>query len=351
MKKLSWFNQFMYFLNILLCIMTVVAYLLPFLAPKLFPFLSVLTLFLPLFLVCNFLFLAYWLIQFKKQILLSVFVLLIGITFINKFYKFDNEPKEKNNKDLKILSYNVRLFNLYEWIERENISKKISEFIKNEDPDVLCFQEFSNNNEVDFSKYPYHFKNIIGKNTKLGQAIYSKYKIIDKGIIAVENTNNQTIFIDVLKGKDTLRIYNIHLESIKISPDVNEIDEDVNTFFENKSKKIYKRLSKSFKIQQAQAEKIKTHKLSSPYPSIICGDFNNSAFSYVYRIIEGNHKDAFMENGKGFGYTFNFKYYPARIDYILVENEFIVKEFKTHNDFIHSDHFPVTSVIEIPNSN
>ena len=162
--------------------------------------------------VCNFLFLIYWLIQFKKQILISIFVLLVGITFINKFYKFENEPIARNKEDIKIMSYNVRLFNLYQWIERENISEKISEFIKKENPDIICFQEYSNNNEVNFSKYPYHFKNIIGKNTKLGQAIYSKYKIIDKGIIIVENTNNQTIFIDILKGKDTLRIYNIHLE-------------------------------------------------------------------------------------------------------------------------------------------
>ena len=341
----------MYFLNIVLCIFTVLGYLLPFLAPKLFPFLSVLTLFLPFFLIFNFIFLIYWFIQFKRQILLSIFVLLLGITFVSKFYKYDNQPLKSEKSDLKIISYNVRLFNLYKWIERENISEKISEFIKKENPDVICFQEYSNNNELDLSLYPFEYKNIIGKNTKLGQAIFSKFKIINKGILAVENTNNQTLFVDILKDKDTLRIYNIHLESIKITPDVHEIDENVNTINEEKSKRMLKRLSKSFTIQQTQAEKIRNHKHDSPYPTILCGDLNNSAYSYVYRIIKGNHNDSFIENGKGFGYTYNFKYYPARIDYILVENNFTVKNFKTHNDFYNSDHFPITCIVKIPNSN
>ncbi|MFY7811614.1 MAG: endonuclease/exonuclease/phosphatase family protein, partial [Flavobacterium sp.] len=182
MKNLSWINKIMYFLNIVLALFTILGYLLPFLAPKLFPFLSVLTLFLPFFLMFNFVFLIYWFIQFKKQILLSIFVLLLGITFVSKFYKFNNESKEIKKTDLKIMSYNVRLFNLYQWIDRKNISSKISELIKMENPDIICFQEFSNNNKVDFSNYPFHYKNIIGKNTKLGQAIYSKYKIINKGV-------------------------------------------------------------------------------------------------------------------------------------------------------------------------
>jgi endonuclease/exonuclease/phosphatase family metal-dependent hydrolase len=352
MKNLNWFNKTMYFFNIVLSFFTILGYLLPFLAPKLFPFLSVLTLFLPVLLVLNFGFIVYWFIQFKRQILLSIFVLLLGITFVSKFYKLNNEPIDREKSDLKIMSYNVRLFNLYKWIDRENVSEKISEFIKNENPDVICFQEFSNNNEIDFSKYPYNYKNITGKNTKLGQAIYSKHKIINKGIIEVKNTNNQTLFVDILIKNDTIRLYNIHLESIKITPDVHEIDENVNSISEEKSKRILKRISKSFKIQQEQAEKIKIHELSSPFSTILCGDLNNSAYSFAYRLIVGNHNDAFIENGKGLGYTYNFKYYPARIDFIFVENNFIVKDFKTHNNFFHSDHFPITSVIDLKlNSN
>ena len=85
MKNLSWFNKGMFFLNIVLTIVTFIAYVLPFLAPKSFPLLSVLTLFMPLFFILNGLFFVYWAFQFKKQLIVSGLVLLIGITFINKF--------------------------------------------------------------------------------------------------------------------------------------------------------------------------------------------------------------------------------------------------------------------------
>ncbi|MFT7335037.1 MAG: hypothetical protein ACI9M1_000935, partial [Porticoccaceae bacterium] len=67
MKNLSWLNKGMFSLNVLLVIITFVAYILPFLAPKIFPILSVLTLFIPLFFVLNGLFFLYWAIHFKKQ--------------------------------------------------------------------------------------------------------------------------------------------------------------------------------------------------------------------------------------------------------------------------------------------
>ena len=91
MKNLNWFNKVMFFFNIVLTVLTFVAYALPFLAPKLFPLLSVLTLILPLFLILNAFFFVYWLLQLKRQVILSGLVLLLGITFINKFYKLEQQ--------------------------------------------------------------------------------------------------------------------------------------------------------------------------------------------------------------------------------------------------------------------
>ena len=116
MKNLSWFNKLVFFCNVVLTILTFLAYALPFLAPKWFSFLSVLTLILPLFLILNTLFFAYWLLQFKRQMILSGLVLLLGITFINKFYKFSEKNLEDSDKDFVVMSYNVRLLNLFNWI-------------------------------------------------------------------------------------------------------------------------------------------------------------------------------------------------------------------------------------------
>ena len=98
-----------------------------------------------------------------------------------------------------------------------------------------------------------------------------------------------------------------------------------------------------FAVQQLQSELIKQHKAECHYPLIICGDLNNSAFSYVYRNIKGNMKDAFEEAGKGFGKTYDYDYYPARIDYVFVDKRIEVKNFVNHDNFINSDHFPITT--------
>ncbi|MFN7044282.1 MAG: endonuclease/exonuclease/phosphatase family protein [Flavobacterium sp.] len=324
----------MFFLNIVLTVLTFLAYSLPFLAPKAFPFLSVLTLILPLFLILNFFFFIYWLLQFKRYMLLSGLALLLGITFINRFYKFSETNLPKEDSDFKVMSYNVRLFNIYEWLPKDDVAEQISKLINEKSPDILCLQDFTDNEHSDFNNFPYSYVKLNGEKLKYGQAIYSNYKIVNKGEIEFPDSFNNAIFVDVLKGKDTIRIYSIHLQSVKISADINEkIDEA-------KSKFILKRLSLAFGKQQQQSEIISEHFENCPYPKIICSDLNNSAFSYVYRTIKGNMKDTFEEAGTGFGKSYNFKYYPARIDFILVDDAIQVKQFKSIDTFFQSDHFP-----------
>jgi len=333
-RKQSWLSKIMLVGNILLIIITFIAYILPFLAPKAFPFLSVLTLVLPFFLILNFFFFCYWLLQFKKYMLISGFVLLLGITFINRFYKFSATNLPKETTDFTLMSYNVRLFNLYEWLPKKDVPQQISKLILDKKPEILCLQEFSPSKDINTEAYRYKYIQLYGSKNKTGQAIFSKFKIINKGEINFANSNNNVIFADIVMRKDTIRVYSMHLQSIKISTDIHEkIDEE-------KSKFIFKRLSEAFTIQQNQAEIVKEHSSNCKFPTIICGDLNNSAFSYVYRTIKGTKKDAFEEAGIGFGKSYNYKYYPARIDYIFVENSILVKQYKTLDRFFQSDHFP-----------
>ena len=133
----------------------------------------------------------------------------------------------------------------------------------------------------------------------------------------------------------------MHLQSIKISPDVNEISDNIDGINQDKSQMLIIRISKAFKKQQQQAEILMNHKKNCEYPIIICGDMNNSAYSYVYRSIKGSLNDCFEEAGSGFGQTYNFKYYPARIDYIFADKKMKVKSFKNFSKFQYSDHYPV----------
>lgn len=349
MKKLSWFNKAMFFFNIVLAVLTFLAYVLPFLAPKLFPILSVLTLILPLFLILNGLFFIYWLIQFKKQIFLSGLALLMGITFINKFYKFSAVNLPVEEKDFVVMSYNVRLFNLFDWLPDTDVVAYIRTFINDKNPDILCIQEYSNGARIDLKVYPHRFIYMQGNKIKSGQAIFSKFPIIDEGHLNFPNSNNSVIFADIKKGKDIIRVYNMQLESIKISPDVNEISENIEEINQQKSQMVFNRISNAFKKQQQQAQIIMDHKKDCIYPIIICGDMNNSAYSFVYRNIKGDLNDAFEEAGSGFGNTYNFRYYPARIDYIFADQRMKVKSFDSFPNFVNSDHYPIMARLSFEN--
>jgi len=341
MENLSWFNKGMFILNIVLIVLTFSAYVLPFLDPKIFPLLAVLTLFMPLFFILNGLFFIYWAVQLKKRMVLSGLVLLMGITFINKFYKFSARDFPESDKDFTVMSYNVRLFNVFKWLDRDNVPDEILAFINDKNPDILCIQEFSASANIDLKVYPHRYIFMDGKQIKTGQAIFSKFPIIDQGNIVFPNSNNNVVFADVKKGKDVIRVYNMHLQSIKISPDVNEISENIEVMNKEKSQMLFYRISKAFKQQKQQADIFKEHMKDCEYPIIICGDMNNSAFSYVYRKIKGKLKDSFEEAGKGFGATYKFKHYPARIDYIFADEKMKVEKFESFSEFENSDHYPI----------
>lgn len=286
-------------------------------------------------------FFLYWLLQLKRQVFLSGIVLLLGITFISKFYKFSSSALPVEEKDFTVMSYNVRLFNLFDWIHSDDVGDKILSFINEQNPDIICIQEYSENAKVDLRVYKYKAVFMEGDKIKTGQAIFSKFPIFDKGNLHLVQDGNNVTYADIRRGNDTIRVYNMHLQSIKISPDVTDISEHVDSINQQKSQQVFIRIRDAFKKQEKQAEVLVSHKKRCRYPVIICGDMNNSAFSYVYRSIKGNLNDCFEEAGTGFGQTYKFKYYPARIDYIFADKSLKVKNFKTFTKFEYSDHFPV----------
>ena len=130
-------------------------------------------------------------------------------------------------KDFTVMSYNVRLFNLFKWIDDNNVGNDILSFVNEKNPDIICIQEYSENAHIDLRIYKYKAVFIEGDKIKTGQAIFSKFPIINKGNLHLLQDGNNIIFADIKKGKDTLRVYNMHLQSIKISPDINDISNNV----------------------------------------------------------------------------------------------------------------------------
>jgi len=269
---------------------------------------------------------------------LSALVLLVGFSFMSKWYRFSpvNSPKEKS--DFTITSYNVRLFNKYRWLDNDSVLSDIKKFANNDNPDILCLQEFSDSGNDQFNNYPFRAIHYVNKKQSYGNAIFSKYPIIQSQLIRFENSDNNVIFADIQKEKDTIRIYSMHLQSIQITEDIAKIESELT---QKKSEIIFKKLSNAFTKQQKQAIILQNHIKKCNYPVILCGDLNNSAFSYVYRTIKGKLNDAFEQAGKGFGKSYVFRYYPARIDYIFYHQSLHIKEFTTFHDIELSDHYPI----------
>jgi len=346
MQNLSVFNKFLFFLNIILACAMLVGFALPYIAPKQIPILAVLTLGLPILLLINIIFLFYWAVQLKRQLWLSLLFLILGFPFFKLLYKVSDSVKDVESNDLTILSYNVHLFNKFEWMPDLDVTTDINNFIEQINPDVVCLQEFTPINKKLMAQYPYQHVVTKGKNIESGLAIFSKYPFVNTGNLNFKNTFNNTIFADILVNGQPVRIYTMHLESLGIATDLSDNVESL-AEGESKSKRIFKKAQTAFLDQQEQAETILKHRQGINFPVIITGDMNNSAFSYAYKTIRGNLNDAFVEAGQGFGKSYNFKLFPFRIDYILVDKNLEIKEFKTFNEIKKSDHYPIYARIKI----
>ncbi|WP_299118127.1 endonuclease/exonuclease/phosphatase family protein [uncultured Winogradskyella sp.] len=337
MRKLKFINKIIFFVNSLAAFLLLVSYILPYIPPKSFSLLSVLSLAVPVLIVLNILFFLYWLLNAKKQLLLSLFVLLIGFSYITSIYKFTGSKTVDDASNFSVMNYNVRLFNLFEWLPSKTVEADILKFIKSENPTIISFQEYRKSDNFQLEGYE-KFENVSEGKVKSGQAIFSKFPIVNSGSITFPNTSNNAIFVDIVRQKDTIRIYNLHLQSSKISTEVSELKKE-------SSEKLTRRIGEVFQMQQSQAELVLAHKAKCPYKSIVTGDFNNTAYSYVYDKIKGDFKDAFKLAGNGFGKTFDFNIIPLRIDFILVDESFTVNGFKNY-DIKLSDHYPIKAVLK-----
>ena len=337
MKNLSFVDKVFLIINYLMAFSLVLSYLLPFISPEKYAKIAIISLAVPLIIFINIAFVLFWIIKLKKQFLLSAFVLLIGFKYINSLYKITDTKVETENSGVTIMNYNVRMFNLYQWIDDKTISSKIISFIKTENPDILCLQEYHASERKNIS-YPYNYIKTNQDRSKIGQAIFSKYRIINAGSLNFKYSGNNAIFADIVINKDTIRVYNIHLESLRINP----LKEN---FGEKDSDLLRKRMEKAFKKQVVQTNLILEHQKLSPYKNIITGDLNNTQFSWVYRELKKGKKDAFEEQGSGFGKTFNYPF-PLRIDYLLIDETIKITQFKTY-EVKYSDHFPIMARIEL----
>ena len=355
-------------MNILLSLHLLLSYTAPYVNPEEIAIIPFFGLTYPIALIMNLVFIMVWGILKSKWFFLSSSLVLIGIPFHLRVFSIqlsDNTIPENANT-IKIMSYNVRLFGYYEDNKSKAKQRKtdIIKFIQKEAPDVLCLQEYFTKDEDPYFNTLNSIYNVMSindhhekskynrrKRTHFGIAIFSKYSIINKGYvhkeIGAEGNSNFCIYADIVKKKDTFRIYNVHLQSIKLETDEYTQQTNMNTDGSSTSRS-YKsgisKLNKAFKIRSVQSKTLNNHIAGSPYKSIICGDFNDTPLSYTYQLFNTNLIDAFRNTSSGFGSTYS-GYLPAgRIDYIFHTKTLNSAKFEIQKEKL-SDHLAISCTI------
>lgn len=283
-------------------------------------------------------FMVYWMLQEDKRFLISATVLLLSFPNWKAIYGF-NQTRPSDAHALKVMSYNVRLFNRHEyWIDAPDIPEKIYRLISGEKPDIICFQEFENRQHNRFKDYPYHYISSKGKERGIHNAIFSKYQVVHSGNIDLKKGADQASFVDVVVRGDTMRVVNVHLESLHLS--------SIQPHHNVKGKRILRLLAQGLRAHDQQITRLQSAIDASPYPIILAADLNATAFSNEYYRISQHLNCGFEKTGKGFGFTFSFEGLPLRIDFIFASDEF---EFQSYKSIArpYSDHYPVVSELKL----
>ncbi len=348
MNGLSTLNKLVYFVNSISLFILLLSYISPYISPDFFWPISFIGLIFPILYIINIIFLIYWAIGFKKPMWANIIILIIGIGNIKNY--IGTSPNTKSSPDnIKVLTYNVRLFNRYNWIEKVNVKEQISDFLINENSDIVCIQEFYTSKNIPSFNYPFQHIGLQNRVDQWHMAIYSRYPQITKETIRIngKQMNNTCIFSDIVVRQDTIRVYNLHLAS-------NWFNRSDYSFIENPKKEhlkksllgIIKRMKDSYIKRAKEVSVIKKHMQNSPFPLIVCGDFNDTPLSYAYYSIKHNLVDAFSNSGKGIGASF-VKIPALRIDYILHDKKFKNTNYTQHNEIL-SDHYAISCEIAIP---
>lgn len=324
----------------------------------------------PYAVIANLFFVIIWMVLWRKLFLISLIALLLCWSRLTNYVQLHHSRNtELEHRDpIKILSYNVQIFDLYNWKKGKvsNKAQRIIELFGNEKPDILCIQEFhaGRKEKVDIADSIRYYTNLKynqislvekdGKKMPYGIATFSKWPIINKQVITFEdNPVNFCIYSDIVINKDTVRLFNLHLESIKLSREdylyVEELPKnpDSQELFSESSRKILRKFKRAYVRRTPQAIAVKEVIDQSKYPVIVCGDFNDTPSSYTYYHLAKGLSDAFKESGNGIGMTYAGSLPSFRIDYILYDESYSSVNFKTIKKNF-SDHYPITTGILLP---
>jgi endonuclease/exonuclease/phosphatase family metal-dependent hydrolase len=301
----------------------------------------------PILILIHTAFMCYWLIRLKKVAYLSTLILIVTYLFSTPLFQTKSVFKAlAKDNSFSVLSFNTQL-SYYSGFQKSEVQKHqsdIRKFIEGQNVDIVCLQE-ARNGLLDNSKYLYSSQHAYNQ-------IWTTYPILfsQKIETGIESTN-KSAYADLLINRDTVRIYNLHLESLHLAnedysllKENGEIEESDN--LTEKTQNIFKKIDQATAKRVQQVVAIKASINDCPYPSLICGDFNDVPQSYAYQQLSESKKDAFLESGKGYGASYQELIFPFRIDYLLIPDNWRAFNFKVLKEKL-SDHQAIRCDVEI----
>lgn len=329
---------------------------------KLMPFIG---LGLPVLLLVNLAIAIYWVVRWRYWVFIPLVAIFSNWGYLSSVLRFPlfspaSEPIVKSGRYtpgiLTIATYNVDAFNH----EHTGYScKEIASYMKSRQADILCFQEFGINNEfgidslcVALSEWPFHYIPATPEGTNLLQlAVFSRYPIKDEHLIVYPDSKNCSLWCDIEVNGKMLRLFNNHLQTTEVSMNKRKLEKELHKDDTQRAGRaaltLIDGLHENFLKRAVQANLLNQYISASPYPTLVCGDFNSLPSSYVYHTVTGDKlQDGFKTSGHGYMYTFKYFKHLLRIDYILHSPELKSMDYYSP-DLSYSDHNPVVMKVQI----
>lgn len=320
----------------------------------------------PLLFIVNLALAVGYLFAGQKRCLLFIACLLCNWNNIRVFVQFGKQndpPAQHAGNTLKVLSYNVHLFDYYteNGHRRGDLKNQLLAFVGDQEADIVCFQEAYESRDNSFPSSPalrkagylYATCPASSPNSFYGNRIYSRFPILREGSIEGMSLRD-IVFADIWTGRDTLRVYNMHLASYLFDNADATFLSSLSSLsrrdtYKESSSHLLRKMKKATLNREKQVRQILNHIDTSNAPCrvIVCGDMNEHPVAYAYtRFTKKDFKDAFVKAGKGIGQSYQGVYPSYRIDYIFSRGNLKTLFFTTHN-VEYSDHRPVSAVFSL----
>lgn len=343
-KLLNYIFQIISAIAILLCFL---AYLAPEINPSYFRGLTFLGTAFPWILLANVVLLIFWARYFNRFALYHIGIIAIGWQYVTGFIGLDFGKDPIPSDAIRIATHNMGHMWKGKMTDEQYsvLAEEYAAFLeKHGKPDILCTQETRSHFYKTLARkmgYLYNF------NLKKGTVILSRFPLSSGGEVPFKDTKNSSLWVDVKVGSKKFRVYNVHLQSNRVTTVTQKVLEDGDLNDQetwSDIKNVVKKVDDATRVRAEQARQLRAHMEACKIPLIVCGDFNDTPNSYVYKTISSGMTDTFREKGLGFGTTFAGALPFLRIDYILASPNFPV-----YNCIVakgnYSDHYPVIAVI------